>query len=268
MRASGDLASVFQDRQIHESWHAVYRRDARQQSFNDRALARIVRCLRLAPESRVLDAGCGTGEHTIRLAQLGLQCVGVDVSQPVLEQAEKAAHLCDLDSRIRFRCESLESLSFAAGSFDAVHCRGVLMHVPRWERVVAELCRVLRPQGKLVFFENNHRALEMRLVRLVRHFRRGESRIVDTPGGVEVWTDRKGEAPLTRVANITALSEELTRHGVQVTNRLAMGFWDVNRFPAGLLRSAAGLFNRFWFACRLPSAFSMGNALIGEKAAR
>jgi SAM-dependent methyltransferase len=43
------------------------------------------------PGSRVLDAGCGTGRVAIRLAELGYDCVGIDVDVDMLAQARLAA---------------------------------------------------------------------------------------------------------------------------------------------------------------------------------
>jgi hypothetical protein len=141
------------------------------------------------------------------------------------------------------------------------------MHIPCWERGVAELCRVLRPGGKPVLLEANDSAFASWLVRLVRLVREGESRMVRTSGGLEFWVTREGEAPLTRVANIRCLTQALLKHGVRVTARLATEFFDLNRFPRGLARGAALLFNRLWFGLRLPARPSFGNALIGEKTA-
>jgi SAM-dependent methyltransferase len=40
---------------------------------------------------KVLDAGCGTGEHTIYLAALGYEVCGLDLSSPAIEQARANA---------------------------------------------------------------------------------------------------------------------------------------------------------------------------------
>lgn len=41
------------------------------------------------PGARILDAGCGTGRVGARLAELGFDCVGVDVDPSMLAQAQK-----------------------------------------------------------------------------------------------------------------------------------------------------------------------------------
>ena len=264
MNPTASLAPVFQDGRIHTAWESGYRRGRLQRAFNERLRRRVVRGLRLAPGALILDAGCGTGEHALRFAELGYHCLGVDIARPALEKAEARAHAAGLGARVSFGCQPLEAMPYPDASFHAIHCRGVLMHVPDWERALAELCRVLKPGGRLALLENNHRAVEMALIRLARRFRTGESRVEVTPGGVEFWLDRPGEAPLTRVANVAALSDRLARQGVKVVRRFASEFWDLNRFPA-LLRGAVTVFNHLWLACRLPARWSMGNVLIGEK---
>ncbi|GAA3446124.1 class I SAM-dependent methyltransferase [Planomonospora venezuelensis] len=49
-------------------------------------------CATLAPPgARVLDAGCGTGRVAIRLAELGYECVGVDMDESMLAVARSRA---------------------------------------------------------------------------------------------------------------------------------------------------------------------------------
>ncbi|MFJ9558664.1 class I SAM-dependent methyltransferase [Streptomyces fuscichromogenes] len=49
-------------------------------------------CAALVPAgARVLDAGCGTGRVMIRLAELGYDCVGVDLDASMLAVAQKQA---------------------------------------------------------------------------------------------------------------------------------------------------------------------------------
>jgi len=57
------------------------------------------------------------------------------------------------------RCENLESLTFAAGSFDVFITQDVLEHVVRPDRALAEISRVLRPGGLHIFTTPKHRDL-------------------------------------------------------------------------------------------------------------
>ena len=47
--------------------------------------------LSLPEGSRILDIGCGTGRHSVALAQLGFRMTGVDLSAGMLAEARKAA---------------------------------------------------------------------------------------------------------------------------------------------------------------------------------
>jgi SAM-dependent methyltransferase len=61
---------------------------------------------------RILDLGCGTGAHSLRLAQRGYVVTGVDRSSSMLEQAELKARGLELENRgaITFRHGDLLSL--------------------------------------------------------------------------------------------------------------------------------------------------------------
>jgi SAM-dependent methyltransferase len=101
------------------------------------------------PSARVLDAGCGTGEASWRLAEAfpDATVLGVDVIEASLERARrKAARFGD---RVRFENRSIYELGLPAASFDLVVCRHVLQSIPHAERVIAELVRVARPGGRL-----------------------------------------------------------------------------------------------------------------------
>ena len=45
----------------------------------------------IAPGMRVLDAGCGTGEHTLMAAALGLEATGFDVAATAIAIANTKA---------------------------------------------------------------------------------------------------------------------------------------------------------------------------------
>lgn len=259
------LKDTFESPETHQRWESVYRTNPLLDRLNERIAERLLAIMRPAPGGLLLDAGCGVGSYLMGFARRGLQCTGVDISQTVLEQAAENVARNQLGARIRFSCEALEKLSFADASFDLVHCRGVLMHVPDWKRALTELVRVLKPGGPIAILEANHRAVEARLVRLARRFRQSQSRMLPTADGVEFWSEEGGHPFVHRVANQRVLRQELESHGVRLLGVFAAEFWDVNFFPAGRARNAAIRFNQLWFALHGPAALSSGVALVGEK---
>jgi SAM-dependent methyltransferase len=101
--------------------------------------------LRHPPPRSLLDAGCGTGEITARLAELFPQAAltGIDLEEPHLERARR---LCP---RARFEKGDALELHFAEATFDLAVCRHLLQAVPDAGRVVREMVRVLKPGGRL-----------------------------------------------------------------------------------------------------------------------
>jgi SAM-dependent methyltransferase len=97
----------------------------------------------LAP-GRALDAACGTGRHTRRLVELGWDVLGVDLTPEMLERAVLSV------PRARFAEGDLLSLPAPNHGVDLVVCGLALSHVADLRAAVAELARVLRPDGHLV----------------------------------------------------------------------------------------------------------------------
>ncbi len=76
-----------------------------------------------ALHGRVLNVGCGTGEHALLAARVGLQVVGIDTDAAALNQARtKAAHLRLPVTFLRHDARHLDQL--AAPRFDtALDCQ-------------------------------------------------------------------------------------------------------------------------------------------------
>jgi len=262
-----DLKSTYDLDIIHDRWEKVYRTNPIQDRLNVRTHERILADLRLPSKSVLLDAGCGVGYHTVAFSRRGVRAVGIDISKAILEQARRSAVASGVADRTTFQEEQLEALSFSDNSFDAVHCRGVLMHVPRWELAVAELCRVLKPGGSIAILESNLSSVECLGVRMLRSVRPSRSRLLEVPGGLEQWSEENGEPFVVRVARVSSLIQQLALHGVNVQRTWATEFWGIARFPAGLIRNSAIRFNRAYFELRLPAHLSMGVCVIGRKSA-
>jgi len=95
----------------------------------------------------VLDLGCGTGRHSVWLANAGATVTGVDFSEGMLEEARCKAGA----EAVRFRAHDLrQPLPFEDATFDRVVSGLVLEHLADLDAFFAEARRVLRPGGRAV----------------------------------------------------------------------------------------------------------------------
>ena len=259
------LKATYEEPSIHAHWEAIYRSNPVLDRLNDAIMERIIQSITPAHDALFLDAGCGVGDHTFRIAQRGYRCVGVDVSEYILQLARQNATERGFTCGVNFVCQALEELSFPDGVFDVVHCRGVLMHIPEWEKALGNLCRVLKPKGKIVIMESNSEALEIYIVKLIRLLTTRRSNLVTTPGGLEFWSQESGRPFVFRVANIKSLVGKLEECGVRVLSRFGTSFLGSGRFPEGLIRNSVIRFDRLYFHLRFPAWVGIGNAIVGEK---
>ncbi|HYE94528.1 MAG TPA: class I SAM-dependent methyltransferase [Terriglobales bacterium] len=98
-----------------------------------------------AGRRRALDAGCGHGFQTERLAALGYEAHGVDLAAALLARARGRV------PGATFTRGDITALPFARDTFDVVSCCGsTLSFVDDCDAALAELARVLRPGGRLL----------------------------------------------------------------------------------------------------------------------
>lgn len=101
--------------------------------------------------SLALDFGCGVGRLSRALSAHFEQTVGVDVSATMLEKARYLNN--DLKDRLSFMLNESEVLPFSDHHFSLIYSSIVLQHIPGPQQRIylAELCRVLKPGGTLIF---------------------------------------------------------------------------------------------------------------------
>lgn len=94
----------------------------------------------------MLDAGCGPGQVTARLAGLGLHARGLDLSPAMVEQARR------LHPGLRFDAASVLDLPIPDADLAGIVAFYSLIHLDDAElrRALRELHRVLRPGGLLL----------------------------------------------------------------------------------------------------------------------
>lgn len=104
-------------------------------------LDKIDRLLDLEPGDRVLEVGCGAGHLVKRLAERGIDIVGIDVNP-------NATEVAGTDRVIEMAAESLD---FPDDEFDAIVSVHAIEHIPELEAAAAEMARVLKPGGSALY---------------------------------------------------------------------------------------------------------------------
>ena len=99
------------------------------------------------PGDRVLDAACGTGDLAVIAAKSGATVTGLDFSPRMLERARRKA------PQLEWVQGDLLALPFADATFDVATVGFGVRNVADMARAIAELRRVLRPEGRLAILE-------------------------------------------------------------------------------------------------------------------
>jgi len=111
-----------------------------------------------AEAHRVLDTGCGTGQHAIALAQQGFEVVGTDLSPAMIGRARVNA--ADAGVEARFEVAGFGALrEQAGGGFDALLCLGNslphVLTVRARKETLEDFAACLRPGG-LALIQNRN----------------------------------------------------------------------------------------------------------------
>jgi ubiquinone/menaquinone biosynthesis C-methylase UbiE len=106
--------------------------------------------LDLPPRAEILEVGCGPGTLWIENLERipgHWSILLSDFSPGMVEEAQQS--LQQSQGRFRFEVLDVQAIPYPNASFDAVIANHMLYHVPKRERALSEIHRVLRPTGRL-----------------------------------------------------------------------------------------------------------------------
>jgi ubiquinone/menaquinone biosynthesis C-methylase UbiE len=184
----------------------------------------------LPGHAQILDAGCGTGEISLRLGQRfpDARILGVDIIDDHLQRARTRCG--PMGERMRFENRSIFDLGLPAAAFDLVVCRHVLQAIPRVEQALAEMIRVTRSGGWIHLIAEDY---------LMIHF---EKRLLDPD---DFWS----EGP-RRFGDVTGTDLRVGRRAYGVLRRLGLSDITIDYIVVDPLRVPRETFAAIWMAWR------------------
>jgi len=110
----------------------------------------VLKKLNIDPKGKTaLEVGSGGGILTEEICKMGFTTTGIDPADESLQTASNHAKAEGLN--ITYEKGTGEQLPYADQSFDCVFCCDVLEHVRDLPRVIAEIARVLKPNGVFIY---------------------------------------------------------------------------------------------------------------------
>jgi 2-polyprenyl-3-methyl-5-hydroxy-6-metoxy-1,4-benzoquinol methylase len=174
-------------------------------AIKTREIAAILDLLQPRAGERILDAGCGAGIFLDRLARVGCDSLGLDLSPEMVGEAVKRGHVARVADLASFRL---------AEQFDKILCAGVLEFCGEPDAVVGNLVKHLKPGGALLLFAPRQRFF-CRLYRLFHQVSGAKVR-------VHLFSNRDVEQLATR-HSLTVADRRQTFMGLAVLARRAPG---------------------------------------------
>lgn len=147
--------SAMRDGSFNPNVHIGYWDTPDSEASVDEAMDRLtdvfIERMKLDASSRVLDLGCGVGGPALRVVErTGARVTGISISHEQVRTANRLASEAGLAARAVFEHGDAMKLPFADASFDVVMALESMCHMPDRQQVLAEVCRVLAPGGRLV----------------------------------------------------------------------------------------------------------------------
>jgi SAM-dependent methyltransferase len=150
----------------------------------------LARLLELLPGANYLDVGCGTGNYTVALQELGAQMHGLELSSTMLASARLKS------TRVRWIQGNVESLPFRDQCFDGAIATVTIHHWRSLRPGFDEVFRAMR-SGRFVIFTGDHAQMNGYWVR--EYFPRGIAAALEQMPAAELVMEQLKSAGFSNV---------------------------------------------------------------------
>ncbi|MPZ23360.1 MAG: methyltransferase domain-containing protein [Dehalococcoidia bacterium] len=194
---------------------------------------------------RVLDVACGAGGDVAQLISSGWEAHGLEPSKRMLDLARERNG--GTEEKTLLARGIAEALPYRDASFDRVMCKGSFDHFADPQLALAEIRRVLRPNGRLVVSIANFDALSCRLGKALKPILRVTNADFND-GSRPYWripADHTFEGNLRTVLSLGRQTFALERYyGVSLMWSFPWWVWMLKHAPSRLSSISLRLANR------------------------
>ena len=137
--------SIYQDRVLPYLIH-LSMRQGNLATYRQRLLS--------AADGRILEIGVGSGHNFRYYSERANHVIGLDPSTKLLSMARETIRSQAFPFPVELLKASAEAIPLRSGSLDTVVTTWTLCTIPNVTSALAEMCRVLKPDGRFLFVEH------------------------------------------------------------------------------------------------------------------
>lgn len=259
------MTQVFEEKSTVEQWDGDYYHPIALKLY-DRAIRDMLHMMEVETGATVLDAGCGPGVHSIRIAKAGYHVCAIDISNMMLSEARRRAEAENVTDKIDFYQKDLTKLDFADNSFRYVFSWGVIIHIPDAEKALDELARIVKPGGKLALYITNKTAVDHKIESFMRIItRKPLTGLQHLALGDGIWYDMNGQKLWLWRFETKAIADHLITRGFSLKHCRIGELSEIQRRLKGVPRRFLLRLNNLAYRLNLPTRLATSQLLIFEK---
>ena len=115
-------------------------------------LPKLSSILQLDKSARVLEIGCGEGGNLLCFAELGCQCIGIDLNEPKLQAGRAYFDETEYKDQISFIHDDIYNReSEYRATFDVILLKDVIEHIHDQQKLINFMKLMLKPDGVIFF---------------------------------------------------------------------------------------------------------------------
>ena len=215
---------------------------------------------------RLMDVGCGSGVHSIRVAKAGFRVCAIDISETMLRHARQRVEKAGVLDAVEFYQKDLTQLDFADSSFRYAFSWGVIIHIPEVERALDELARIIKLGGKLALYLTNRTGLDYKIKSFARFIlRKPLAGLQHLPLGDQTRYEKEGGRQCVWQFDAQADTDYLEGKGFHLLTHRIGELTEIHRHLKGFPRRSLLRINNLSYEANLPPSLATGNLLVFKK---